>query len=446
MITNFQIVSAATVPQDYMWDKGTPFSSLETTSPAYATSTYISGYAPGLKIKLINTSVPNPEYFNTSYEWSFGDFYNDVGTYTLSCLSEIEHIYLLPGKYTVTLKQKQIKVNSDIILEDSTCLGLYGIRWFWDDLQSDKKNNLTWNQLTCTVPAPASFKLKKQWVNETDCLQKFCRFWSWQQLACNNSLNPVTWSQAQTNGSLPKKWEFENNDTECIIPNATFLNSEQLIEKDYIIQNFIEVKELLPVAGLYSVTQPTTGIFPFTVQLTPRTTKTGSFPIDRIDWDFGNNTPITTITRQGIQLGIIPLNTIFTNIFSADPFDVRNYDIIHTYINDKNTYPVFYPSLTCYSANTNSSDSCCITIGPLQTTPFLSASINLIKTKKTIDGNLYVFDIEDNLVFCTTNTSTSSVKDINIPKAKIRNTLNQPVMYLGNPGTGYPPPYTPTCL
>jgi len=469
MITNFNIVSAVTVPRDYSWDKGIPFTNNLTTKNIFSSeafvpgetdsssynepinpdnpfvlntnTNYISGYAPGVRIVLQNTSIPNPEYFNAYYEWNFGDYYNNTGTYTLSCLSQIEHTYILPGTYTVSLKLKQIKVNSQLITEDPTCRGLYGIKWFWDDLRQNNENNLTWNQLTCNTPVTASFKLKKWWTDEADCLQKYCLFWSWGQTREIDGRNPVTWSQSDSFGEYSKTWEFENNDIECFIPEAKYLQSFQPIEQDYIIQNFIEVKELLPVAGLYSVTQPVSGTSPYTIQLTPRTTKLGSFPLEKIDWNFGDGTPTITITRNSLSTE----NLIFTNTFSADPNDVRNFDILHTYYLTKNNYPIFYPSLTCYSSNTNSNDSCCITIGPIGLTN-QNFDFNLIKVKNTNDGDLYAFNINNSLVFNTNNTEVSSIKNINYPPTKIRNSYNEQVLYTGNPGDNYPPPYTPTCI
>ena len=116
--------------------------------------------------------------------------------------------------------------------------------------------------------------------------------------------------------------------------------------------------------------------------------------------------------------------------------DVRNYDIIHTFVKHNNDYPVFYPSLSCYTSNTDTRDSCSTTIGPL----FLSASpqtLNLIKTRNNVDGNLYIFDVDQTLSFQTNLSSEVNIQ-IKIPPNKIRNaTKTENTEYFGNSGTNF---------
>ena len=167
----------------------------------------------------------------------------------------------------------------------------------------------------------------------------------------------------------------------------------------------IELKEVPPVAKIHCVTHPIYGYSPLTIRFSPQHCLQGSFPIDRIDWDFNDGSDIKTITRYSLLTG--DESVIHTNKFSQDPLDVRNYDVIHNFIRSKDDYPVFYPSLTCYAASTNTSDSCATTIGPL----ILSAqpqTINLIKARNTSSGNLYAFNINHNTVFFTTHFDLSS--------------------------------------
>jgi hypothetical protein len=121
----------------------------------------------------------------------------------------------------------------------------------------------------------------------------------------------------------------------------------------------------------------------------------------------------------------------------------------HTYNLTVNSYSVFYPSLTCYSANTSTSDSCCTTIGPilLQDSP----DTQLIKVRNTVKGNLYAFNSNKNITFHTTNTNTTFNSNIvtNIPPTILKDGIQLGRDFLignrGNPGSGYPPEFIPSC-
>lgn len=206
------------------------------------------------------------------------------------------------------------------------------------------------------------------------------------------------------------------------------------ISASVIKNEFIELKEIPPVAKIDCVTQPVYGFSPLTIRFSPQYCVSGSFPIERIDWDFNDGTEIKTITRYSQITGDSDL--IFTNRFSQDPLDVRNYDIIHTFIRHNNDYPVFYPSLSCYASNTNTHDSCSTTIGPL----FLSASpqtLNLVKTRNNTDGNLYIFDVNQTLSF-QTNLSSEVNITIKTPPNKIRNAIKtENTEYIGNSGSNF---------
>ena len=110
------------------------------------------------------------------------------------------------------------------------------------------------------------------------------------------------------------------------------------------------------------------------------------------------------------------------------------------------TYPVFYPSLTCYSACTNTSDSCCITIGPI-TLPSQPGKTHLVKARNTLKGNIYAFNVDGNVAFTTTTLTTaqSNAVSYNTPTTKIRDSYGTKQIYFGNPGTNYPPAYTIDC-
>lgn len=445
MTTDFFVLCAQTVPENYTWDLGTPLLTFPTTELAYTTVSSASGYAPALNVIFGNNSSSDNGYDFVDYSWDFGDYYNDTNnSVSLSCVALVQHTYIMPGRYTVSLKhvQSKGKVELDQTGASLLCRGKYGIRWFWDELGLltvplgvVNPNAITWNETEC-LSAKA-----KWWSNETACFQKYCKAWSWYDLATNRS-NPVKWSEAESDVIFQKKWAFEANDTICTVNDADFLNTTETIEQNVVKQFIIEVKELPPVASMFSVSG-STGTSPYTVQLSPRNCKPGSFPIDRIDWDFGDGSPVKTVTRYALPSSIDIVNTGY---FISDLSDVRNIDVLHTYIRNKNTYPVFYPSLTCYSSCTNTSDSCCITIGPISL-PIVPTDLHLLKSRNTLKGNVYTF-AENNNIALTTTTSlvTSIINQPTIPPTTIRDTKNNSQIYFGYQNDNeFPLPYVPDC-
>jgi len=450
MQTSFYILCAETVPENYTWDRGTPLAPSNAATTVLvpdSTTTYVSGYAPGVRVVFQNNSIPETGYDNITYNWDFGDYYNDTNNFaSLSCISSIDHYYVMPGTYRVTLSLVQTKTETtNDTANDLLCKGKYGFRWFWNDLNQGDQNAKTWNETKIDAAYP------KQWYEETACLQKYCTSWSWDQLQSDNIdiEKRIQWGQTQTGSAFEKKWMYEANDTLCTIENYTTQDTVSKLEQT-ITTTEIVVKEKPPTAGMYSMTRPITGYTPYTVRLTPRTTLCGSFPIDRIDWDFGDGSPIKTITRYAPTYDD---PTIISNVleglaFPDDRDDVRNFDVLHTYTVNNNTYPVFYPSLTCYSASTNTSDSCCITIGPI-TLSSQPLETHLLKARNTLKGNIYAFNVGENIAFTTTTLTTAQTTPViyNIPTTKLRDTYDRFIIgeYNGNPGIGYPPEYTITC-
>lgn len=443
MTTDFSIISGSTISQNYKWDIGNPFSPGVDEVVANSTTNYISGYAPGLKVLFANNSVPETvselsqlDYID--YSWNFGDYYNDSNNFvSLSCVVPVEHLYVMPGRYTVTLTQTNTLTQTTVDAPPDLCLDKYQLNWYWDNLECSQLDAKTWNETTCD----ASFS--KWWDSELACFQKYCKLWNWEKLRCSETDNRVKWEETATGGRFQKRWFYEANDTVCSVADivSTSSTQRQTTTKQFIV----EVKEIPPVAALHSITQPISGIAPYTVQLTPRVTQTGSFPIDRIDWDFGDGTPIKTVTRQSNNSQDPEL--VNNNLFTADTLDPRNYDALHTYTRDINTYSLFYPSITAYSANTGTSDSCSTLIGPILLPNITPNSISFTKAKNTLNGILYTAVYDNTCTFFTTVTSQEmSVPPIyTAPTSRLQNSLGLPVLYTGNRGVGYPPIYTPDC-
>jgi hypothetical protein len=441
MNTDFTIVSGETVLSDYSWDKGIPFTSGIQSTTIIPTVQYIFGYAPGLKVRFANVSNFNNNFKNLTYTWNFGDYYHDTtNIISLTSLDSVDHIFVMPGKYTIQLQVEEtlLDPNSSLTPEDFKCLGKFNVRWFWNDLTSDKQNNITWNQTRCLLQDNTVIdedRRPKWWFAESQCIEKYCKDWSWYSLSNESDIQPIKWRETKTDAEFEKKWQLEENNIECasILAVAPF---KETVRKSLIV----EVKEIPPTAGITCLTRPLTGKSPFTVELSPKGCKSGSFPIDRIDWNFGDGSPIVTITRYSQNnfenvIKKIPL------ALSADPDDVRNYNVTHTYVTDRNTYPIFYPSLTCYSANTNTFDSCCTIIGPILA-DYQPSNAQILKTRNTDKGNIYVLSLNENVGFFTTSTkltSSSLQQDkITTPSAPVRDTFFAPNYdFFGNPGNDY---------
>ena len=456
MQTNFYVLCGTTVPESYSWDLGAPLRFVPTTQTAYSTVSSISGYAPALNVIFYNNSQSDRGYDYTDFSWDFGDHYNSATNFvSLTCTNSIiEHLYIMPGVYTVSLRHVQTRSDAELdpTANSNLCRSKYGIRWFWDELKLTLSNGLpntnlaiTWDQTSCIPPLTAKNPRPKTWSPEQACFQKYCRAWSWHDLGSEQS-NPVKWSDAETDRDFQKKWMFEPNDTICSVNDASFLNTVEKNDETRIEQYIVTVKELPPIAVMTPLSA-ITGSSPHTVRLSPKNCKPGSFPIDRIDWDFGDGSPIKTITRYSVPTGADVVNTGF---FISDLRDVRNIDVIHTYYRYKNMYPVFYPSLTCYSANTNTSDACCITVGPISYAP-TSQNIQIVKGRNTLKGNVYAITntSNNNISLVTTNSSTAIIPVVlpTTPSATIRDGREQEQTFFGyeNRENPFPSIYEPIC-
>jgi hypothetical protein len=451
MTTDFYIISGSTVPKDYFWDIGNPLETTPTYVVADSTTTYISGYAPGLKVvfksdikDLIYAGFPD---VSANYIWNFGDYYNSVdNTIALNCVdSTVEHTYILPGKYSVSLTNIQSKEDQpELPSSDVPCGGRHKIGWYWNNLDCGDLQATTWDETNCTLPQVADLKKRKpkRWDDEGKCFQRYCKNWTWKDLNCEGR-NPVFWYETYEYGDYYKRWKYEANNIACNprdIPKITVDVTEQVALKPFIV----EVLEVKPAAIITCESYPLTGYSPFTYKLSPAQIKTGSFPIDRIDWDPGDGSSIKTVTRYTTpDSGYF----VYNNIYFSDTNDPRNYDFVYTLKRNSDTYPVFYPSLTCYSASTNTTDSCSIVVGPILLQP-QNTDIQLLKAKTTSKGDFYGIEVDKNVTVLSTLTENDVVVSPTptVPPSPVKFLTKQtPVIYFGNTSEGYPPPYEPGC-
>jgi len=441
MTTEFVILSAATVPENYIWDNGIPLTGINIeTIPITTFTTSVTGRTPGVKVIFKNNSTVDAGYTYRQFFWDFGDYYNlETNFLGLTCTTDVEHTYLMPGEYTVTLYQLESRIRQDFDFDTNStyCKGKYDIRWFWDNML---QLSATWDQTKCTG------QYAKWWDNELACFAKYCKFWNWYDLQCASisGSNPVTWEETYSvGGKFPKQWLFEANDTICKVPQeATFIDTVETSIQVYTATAVVKILDTPPVANLYCLTQPVTGVSPFTVQITPRGSIPSGFPIDKIIWTFGDGTPSKTVWRYKTP---DPTFFTYTNTFSGDPSDPRNYDLIYTYKRNKDIYPVFYPSIEVYSGCTNTSDSCSITVGPISLSS-TENQIHLLKSQNINYNNLYALQYNNNVTFVTTETSNSTfIPAPNIPKHLIKNTDFPIITQQGNSSDIFPVISYPQC-
>jgi hypothetical protein len=450
MNTGLAIVSGQTVPSTYTWDLGVPFSGkIGTSVNVTQTNPVISGYAPGLRVVFQNNSSNEYTYNITEkYEWNFGDYYNSSSNIiSLPCSNNVEHVYVMPGVYNVTITHTRTETPTIIDPGLRHCQGLYNYQWYWDNLMPGLAQSVTWNDLSGS-------KLTKTWGDESACFDKYCSYWSWSNLTTNGT-NPYTWDQtSKTNGGqYPKRWELDEGNVGVICNNATAVPTQIISATSVTLVGQIQVVELPPTAGLAVVnplddTLTTTayGTSPLVVQITPRTTTTGSFPIDRIDWDMGDGSGVLTVTRYTTaDSSIFKAN----NQYSNDPADPRNYDVVYTYNRNKDLYQLFYPSLTAYASSTGTYDTASIEIGPVELQSFNNTDIKILKVRNTPSGNIYTLDVNGNIAFATTNKDVQAAPrniTINTSPNRLITSIGGYPVYKGNSDNNYPPVYNPSCL
>jgi hypothetical protein len=169
---------------------------------------------------------------------------------------------------------------------------------------------------------------------------------------------------------------------------------------------YVYVEEIMPQCGngVYGSLSPTTGFTdaasgitggsPLTAYFMASGIIAGSFPICRMDWDFGDGNvqritryPLTQVTTQGLPV-------VNISAYSYDLEDPRNVVVPHVFVNQTEANQTLSINVSAYACNTNTMRHCYRTdlVSPL------SAEINqpITDTKKLIGSR---FDDEGNLVY-----------------------------------------------
>jgi hypothetical protein len=158
--------------------------------------------------------------------------------------------------------------------------------------------------------------------------------------------------------------------------------------------------------GYTSAVSAISGVLPVTSYFMASGIIAGSFPICRIDWDFGDGT-IERITRRPLTSGTsqsLPL--ISMSAYSYDLLDPRNFIVPHIYqatIEHPQTYNVV---ISAYACNTNTMITCSA-LSLVHVTP---TPIVLREETKRLIGNR--FDENGNLIYVLEGQSSNTTHTV----------------------------------
>lgn len=230
-----------------------------------------------------------------------------------------------------------------------------------------------------------------------------------------------TWLTSMTNHVTSHTYVMPGVYTVTLYVNASTTSTQDSYSQTNSAMEFsVYVEEIPPSAcvGLtssYSVdvgdysTTTIAGSSPLTIYFNTSCTLAGSFPICRLDFDFGDGSTIQTITRipavTSIMDGVssVALTSLNYSHYVADP---RNYVARHTYSTNSYSTTSFTVSMSAYACNTNTVDVVTLSnvVGPVvpeftgldpddpssnpDTNPF-SEDRHLISTRMA-DGDLFM--------------------------------------------------------
>ena len=282
--------------------------------------------------------------------------------------------------------------------------------WQWYNFQKNSHNSDT------NIPVPwlsAVFQASNELVwNKTKGLCVPLNYlnsnivWQWDNLVQNTNNTsltvklcgaPLTWDDLSCYSPRGATWNFTKSFFRGDLLNINIDVANYTVEKHFTVK----VLERPPEAYLLAIDpserdKPIVNITefpsPITVQLTPRFTKCGSFPIEKIMWDLGDGSPVIIQRRWAPSL-TSPF--YYTGAIKEDADDPRNYDVIHTYNKTPNSPFCFYPSITAFSSSTSTSDSAATIIGPLKFRPFDPSTFRLLQSDLTDDGKIIIGQVEN---------------------------------------------------
>jgi hypothetical protein len=349
-----------TVPSTYSWDDGPPsLDSPNLISLTKDSDGYYIGYAPFVVSRL--SSVPifeeqDGNIYTVFRRINFNDYYNCSSNALTSLGFDEEyycHIYVMPGVYTPTAFYSIY----NIALAPSSPATIYNQPHIFDTEQQ----------------APIL-----ELVDETS---RGTIRWKWGKISCDytpfcdtgerdKTISTISWRDSKCSEYFNKTWDNSKDENECFeaapvldpLPSGDEDNPYGFFDRN----TKIKIIEIPPTALLSASNVCEDMITPHTGILTPRFTKCGSFPIEKIVWDLGDGSPLL-VQRRWNPNASSPF--IYTGAITNDPLDPRNYDLQYTYSLDKSLQYTYYPSITAYAQSTNTSDCASIGIGPIQPKP-----------------------------------------------------------------------------
>ena len=344
MEIDFQQIQVSTVKPTYSWDTQTPNSYIS-ESASLSGTTYI-GYAPSVNLSFYaGFKGTNNNSFLIKREVDFGDYYNsqtNTETSSFSGVTKFSHTYVMPGTYTITLTQTEYSKYTFPCYEEPcneqavTDRGVY----IETSVRETKRPSFT-----CL------------WYN-------FFEFDYDPEQGISRSLDPTNellrWEECEFQGSKQITWkEMEGPAIEITHGDGSWTSNTVTSQ----FSATIEVREIPPSALLTIVETPSSKANPYTVKISPKLTRCGSFPIDKIIWNMGDGSPNIEISRYNAPDSS---NIIYTGLFESDIYDPRNYDIVHTFFRQSETDGCFYPSITAIASSTSTTDCAAIAIGPIE--------------------------------------------------------------------------------
>jgi len=216
--------------------------------------------------------------------------------------------------------------------------------------------------------------------------------WRWNKVLSNSNqrLNQkITWKKTKKGDLLPRLWR-QIRGAGCVEPVLLLSSTTLTTTKTSVIK----ILEIPPTAYLNVEIQSQTNSSPVSVRLSPKYVRCGSFPIEKIVWDFGDGSELLVQNRYNVNKNE-PF--VYSDQFGFDVEDPRNYDVLHTYYRTDVYSSCFYPSITAYSSSTDTADCAAAIVGPLEFQINDSANFHLLQNKLTDKGTAYIGQINQDI-------------------------------------------------
>lgn len=425
MSATFDFFSIKTVPSTYSWDvnglpRGTSFpfvtdSSLLTSASNNSQGVEYFGYAPFVSLSLSSSvGTISPSAVAVRRVTDFGDYYNSESNLLVSPTLSNEafcHNYIMPGLYSIKMTQTEyLLVETQgtaagcVYIQPLTDIERFPLSWQWYNFlcesPSPYNTPVTWSQ--------AEFQQPEQLVwSETNgpCYALNASTsqtsWIWNNVTCNLTANPLAnstkWDDTKCDSPLNTRWE-QLSGSACQGSTTQFTLSAT--SETFTKELYLRVLEIPPKCYLAVQSAPSSKVSPYTVQLTPRYTRCGSFPIEKIVWDLGDGSPLLVQRRASINDNP---KFVYTNRFNTDWKDPRNYDIVHTYNRTSRSQFSFYPSITAYTSSTSTSDCASIIIGPLSASEFQNETVSILQNELTDHGKVLIGEVSNSVALWSIN-------------------------------------------